>query len=205
MLGYTPQEQTPREQTPWEQTLPPGADTPTAQSMLGDMVNARAVRILLECNLVKIDVCLRFIITLRQRKKRFPLVDLECALYANPKLFNSMRFLEIWQSLMLAKLISVYIYNSNILLPDQLTCAIEFLSLSHRFMKSPLLTQFEWTWSFVFSQPYFCPISEEAQWNSKIKRSLRARAWGIPLGPMGSTTEVAMKRVTKGHQMDQSN
>ena len=36
---------------------PPGADpppdqTPPAQSMLGDMVNAQAVRILLECNLV---------------------------------------------------------------------------------------------------------------------------------------------------------
>ena len=31
---------------------PPGADTPPPQSMLGDMVNARAVCILLECNLV---------------------------------------------------------------------------------------------------------------------------------------------------------
>ena len=31
---------------------PPGAGTPPAQSMLGDTVNARAVRILLECNLV---------------------------------------------------------------------------------------------------------------------------------------------------------
>ena len=71
----TPQEQTPRgEQTPpWEQTPPssrhsPGTDThpreqtpprsrhhpppPHTQSMLGDTVNARAVRILLECNLV---------------------------------------------------------------------------------------------------------------------------------------------------------
>ena len=65
-----PREQTPQEQTPlgtdtpWEQTppqeqtTPPGADTPREQtppqqSMLGDTVNARAVRILLECNLVK--------------------------------------------------------------------------------------------------------------------------------------------------------
>ena len=55
------------EQTPWEQTPPcplgadtpptpradpPGADTPLVQSMLGDTVNARAVRILLECNFV---------------------------------------------------------------------------------------------------------------------------------------------------------
>ena len=31
---------------------PPGVDTPLAQSMLGDTVNARAVRILLECNFV---------------------------------------------------------------------------------------------------------------------------------------------------------
>ena len=49
MLGYhTPQEQTPpgRRHPPWEQTPPP------AQSMLGDTVNAREVRILLECNLV---------------------------------------------------------------------------------------------------------------------------------------------------------
>ena len=46
--------------TPWEQIppsrhppLPPlGADTPPKESMLGDMVNERAVRILLECNLV---------------------------------------------------------------------------------------------------------------------------------------------------------
>ena len=80
MLGYTntpradtppgadaPEEQTPpspgtdtpQEQTPPEQT-PPGADTPLEQtspppppqSMLGDTVNARAVRILLECKLV---------------------------------------------------------------------------------------------------------------------------------------------------------
>ena len=37
----------PPEQTPLEQT-------PPAQSMLGDMVNARTVRILLECNLVAV-------------------------------------------------------------------------------------------------------------------------------------------------------
>ena len=58
MLGYHPPEQTP---LPPEQTPPPGADTPhplgadtppPAQSMLGDTVNARAVRILLECKLV---------------------------------------------------------------------------------------------------------------------------------------------------------
>ena len=54
-----PQEQTPpREQTqPLEQT-PPRADPPggrhlpPAQSILGDTVDARAVRIILECNLV---------------------------------------------------------------------------------------------------------------------------------------------------------
>ena len=58
MLGYTPPEQTPppQEQTPWEQTPPrsrhpPGADPPPP-SVLGDMVNVRVVRILLECNLV---------------------------------------------------------------------------------------------------------------------------------------------------------
>ena len=62
----TPPEQTP----PWEQVHPPGADTPRTrytplgpgvhpreqtppdQSMLGYTVNVRAVRILLECNLV---------------------------------------------------------------------------------------------------------------------------------------------------------
>ena len=42
-----PQSRHPLEQIPpWEQTPPP------VQSMLGDTVNARAVRILLECNLV---------------------------------------------------------------------------------------------------------------------------------------------------------
>ena len=41
----------PQEQTPWSRH-PLGAGTPLAQSMLGDMVNARAVRILLECKLV---------------------------------------------------------------------------------------------------------------------------------------------------------
>ena len=45
LLGSRP----PQEQTapPWEQTPPP------EQSILGDMVNERAVRILLECNLVR--------------------------------------------------------------------------------------------------------------------------------------------------------
>ena len=77
MLGYRPSDQPPRpqadpsgadppEQTPSRADTPrsrhplesrhhhptPGADTPLAQSMLGDTVNARVVRILLECNLV---------------------------------------------------------------------------------------------------------------------------------------------------------
>ena len=47
----TPWEQTPPRVDPLEQT-PPWEQTPLAQSMLGDTVNARAVRILLECNLV---------------------------------------------------------------------------------------------------------------------------------------------------------
>ena len=53
-----PRADTPREQTPPWSRHPPGADThlgadpPPAQSMLGDTVNARALRILLECNLV---------------------------------------------------------------------------------------------------------------------------------------------------------
>ena len=51
----------PREQAPLGAGLPPGLGTPSrgaapppppAQSMLGDTVNAQAVRILLECNLV---------------------------------------------------------------------------------------------------------------------------------------------------------
>ena len=45
-----PQEQTP---TPPPKNRPPGADTPPAQCMLGDTANKRAVRILLECILVK--------------------------------------------------------------------------------------------------------------------------------------------------------
>ena len=54
-----PQEQTSQSRPPWEQTPPrsrhpPGADTLPAQSMPGDMVNAGAVRILLECNLVTV-------------------------------------------------------------------------------------------------------------------------------------------------------
>ena len=60
-----PREQTPQEQIPpGSKHTPPGADTPHSrhppgadtsppeQSMLEDTVNARAVRILLECNLV---------------------------------------------------------------------------------------------------------------------------------------------------------
>ena len=43
---------TPREQTPPGSRHPREQTPPPAQSMLGDMVNARAVRILLECNLV---------------------------------------------------------------------------------------------------------------------------------------------------------
>ena len=38
---------------PWEQTPPWSRHTPLPQSILGDTVNARAVRILLECNLVR--------------------------------------------------------------------------------------------------------------------------------------------------------
>ena len=37
---------------PWDQVHPPGPGTPPWHSMLGDTVYARAVRILLECNLV---------------------------------------------------------------------------------------------------------------------------------------------------------
>ena len=47
-----PQEQTsPKADTP-RSRHPPGADTTPVQSMLRDTVNAQAVRILLECNLV---------------------------------------------------------------------------------------------------------------------------------------------------------
>ena len=46
-----PDQAPPPEQTPPDQA-PPREQTPLAQSMLGDTVNARAVRILLECNLV---------------------------------------------------------------------------------------------------------------------------------------------------------
>ena len=46
----------------------PGAHTPPAQSMLGDTVNARAVRILLECYLVFYKLCkLCFIKTIVDR------------------------------------------------------------------------------------------------------------------------------------------
>ena len=44
---------TPREQTP-PRADPPWSRPPPAQSMLGDTVNARTVRILLECNLVAV-------------------------------------------------------------------------------------------------------------------------------------------------------
>ena len=57
----TPQEQTPprTRYTPWSRH-PPGPGTPPRdqvhplQSMLGDTVNARAVRVLLECHLVSL-------------------------------------------------------------------------------------------------------------------------------------------------------
>ena len=51
MLGIQP----PQEQTPPGTRHPPGPDPP-AQSMLGDMVKARAVCILLECNLVSKEI-----------------------------------------------------------------------------------------------------------------------------------------------------
>ena len=68
--GTSPQTRyTPSEQTPPQDQVPPRADThpprpgtpprtrytPPEQSMLGDTVNVRAVRILLECNLVSIS------------------------------------------------------------------------------------------------------------------------------------------------------
>ena len=51
-----PQKQTPREQTPPRSRHPLHSRHPPPQSMLGDAVNAQAVRILLECNLVKVIV-----------------------------------------------------------------------------------------------------------------------------------------------------
>ena len=51
----TPAADTPRSRPPWEQTILPRADPPPREqtrNMLGDTVNARVVRILLECNLV---------------------------------------------------------------------------------------------------------------------------------------------------------
>ena len=78
--GIPPGGDPPGTRPPWEETHPgrrppwtrhpphqtrnpPGADPhPPAQSMLGDMVNARAVRILLECNLaclIRIKIILR--------------------------------------------------------------------------------------------------------------------------------------------------
>ena len=54
MLRYTPLEQNPPlGRDPPGTRLPPGADTPPAQCMLGDTGNKQAVRILLECILVK--------------------------------------------------------------------------------------------------------------------------------------------------------
>ena len=54
--GIPPPNPTPPDQGPGtpppEQTLREQIHTPPAQSMLGDTVNARAVRIILECNLV---------------------------------------------------------------------------------------------------------------------------------------------------------
>ena len=59
--SYTPQDQVhppgpgtpPRYQVPpWDQVHPPGPGTPPEPSILRDKVNERAVRILLECNLV---------------------------------------------------------------------------------------------------------------------------------------------------------
>ena len=64
-LGRHPRADPPRQTTPRADTHPPGrhpkADTPQEQtpppqSMLGDMVNARVVRILLECNLVIVPI-----------------------------------------------------------------------------------------------------------------------------------------------------
>ena len=48
-----PKRRPPLEADPPEQTCPTLEQTPPAQSMLGDTVNARAVRILLECKLVQ--------------------------------------------------------------------------------------------------------------------------------------------------------
>ena len=58
----TPQEQTPPwDQVPhWEQTTPLEQTPPLAKCMLGNTVNARAVRILLECNLVELIVSFFF-------------------------------------------------------------------------------------------------------------------------------------------------
>ena len=62
---YTPPDQAhppwdqvhPLDQAPPQTRTPPGPGTPPpAQSMLGDTVNARAVRILLECILVRIYI-----------------------------------------------------------------------------------------------------------------------------------------------------
>ena len=50
-IRHTPPDHVPQDHAPRDHT-PPGPCIPLVQSMLGDMVNARAVCILLECNLV---------------------------------------------------------------------------------------------------------------------------------------------------------
>ena len=55
--GTPPRQVPPGRYTPWEQT-PSGADTPPVQCLLGDTGNKRAVRILLECNLVLVSFLL---------------------------------------------------------------------------------------------------------------------------------------------------
>ena len=54
--GIPPPEQTPPGADSPGADTPPGADIPPTQSMMGDTVNARAVRILLECNLVPFKI-----------------------------------------------------------------------------------------------------------------------------------------------------
>ena len=62
MLGYhhPPGPCTPLDHAPPQTMHPPDHAHPLAQSMLGDTVNARAVRILLECNLVILCYCYPF-------------------------------------------------------------------------------------------------------------------------------------------------
>ena len=58
MTRHPPQDEaaTPRTRHPPCNQAPPGTRNPPEQSMLGDTVNERAVRILLECNLVIIII-----------------------------------------------------------------------------------------------------------------------------------------------------